>query len=80
MLDSAPVAAPIDLAEAALDAANGWYGDLDASDILLEYAIIQQPPYVLAGIGLAIGVLCGLTFGRLIQNRLVGWNQDRLAL
>jgi hypothetical protein len=25
-------------------------------------------------------MLCGLTFGRLIQNRLVGWNQDRLAL
>jgi hypothetical protein len=30
--------------------------------------------------GLAIGVLCGLTFGRLIQNRLEGWKQDRLAL
>ena len=40
MLDSAPVAAPIDLAEAAMDAASGWYGDLDASDILLEYAIL----------------------------------------
>jgi hypothetical protein len=80
VLDSAPVAAPIDLAEAALDAASGFYGDLDASDILLQYAFIQQPPYVLAGIGLAIGVLCGLTFGRLVQDRLEGWKQDRLAL
>jgi hypothetical protein len=25
-------------------------------------------------------MLCGLTLGRLIQNRLEGWNQDRLAL
>jgi len=25
-------------------------------------------------------MLCGFTLGRLIQNRLVGWNQDRLAL
>jgi hypothetical protein len=25
-------------------------------------------------------MLCGFTLGRLIQNRLVGWNQNRLAL
>jgi small-conductance mechanosensitive channel len=75
-----PVPAPVDLEEAALDLASGFFGDLDASEILLEYAPIQQPPYVLAGVGLAIGILCGLTFARLIQNRLDGWKQDRLAL
>ena len=37
---------------------DGWmYADLDASDILLEYAQIIQPPYLVAGVGLAIGVL-----------------------
>ena len=71
---------PIDLREAALDQASGFFGDLDAADILLEYAPIQNPPYLLAGIGLAIAVLCGLTFSRLVQNRLEGWKQDRLAL
>ncbi len=80
MLETVPVPAPVDLEEAALDAASGYFGDLDAADILLQYAPIQQPPYVLAGVGLAMGVLCGLTFARLVQNRLEGWKQDRLAL
>jgi len=72
--------APIDLSEAAQDLATGDYGDLDVSEILLEFAPILQPPYVLAGIGLAMGVLCGLTFARLVQDKLEGWKQDRLAL
>jgi hypothetical protein len=76
----ATIPAPIDLGEAALDLASGDFGDLDASEILLEYAPMLQAPYVLAGIGLAMGVLCGLTFARLVQDRLDGWKQDRLAL
>ena len=72
--------APINLSEAAQDLASGDYGDLDMNEILLEFAPILQPPYVLAGIGLAMGVLCGLTFARLVQNKLDGWKQDRLAL
>jgi len=73
--------APINLSEAAQDLATGDYGDLDAGgEILLEFAPILQPPYVLAGIGLAMGVLCGLTFARLVQDKLEGWKQDRLAL
>jgi hypothetical protein len=72
--------APINLSEAAQDLATGDYGDLDVSEILLEFAPTLQPPYVLAGIGLAMGVLCGLTFARLVQNKLDGWKQDRLAL
>jgi hypothetical protein len=72
--------APIDLSEAVQDLASGYYGDLDASEILLEFAPVLQPPYVLAGIGLAMGVLCGLTFARLVQDKLEGWKQDRLAL
>lgn len=71
---------PIDLQEAVLDQASGLFGDLDAGDILLEYAPIQNPPYVVAAVGLAIALLCGLTFSRLVQNRLDGWKQDRLAL
>jgi hypothetical protein len=35
---------------------------------------------VVAGVGLAMGVLCGLTFARLVQDKLNGWKQDRLAL
>jgi hypothetical protein len=76
----APISAPINLSEAALDLASGDYGDLDAQEILLEFAPMLQPPYVLAGIGLAMGVLCGLTFSRLVQERLEGWKQDRLAM
>jgi hypothetical protein len=72
--------APINLSEAAQDFATGDYGDLDAQEILLEFAPILQPPYVLAGIGLAMGVLCGLTFSRLVQTRLEDWKQDRLAM
>jgi hypothetical protein len=70
----------IDAAEAGALAGGWMFGDLDASDILLEYAPILQPPYLVAGVGLAIGVLCGLTFAKLVQNRLEGWKQDRLAL
>ncbi|WP_254987187.1 MULTISPECIES: hypothetical protein [unclassified Cyanobium] len=69
-----------DATEAGALAGSWMFGDLDASDILLEYAPILQPPYVVAGVGLAIGVLCGLTFAKLVQNRLEGWKQDRLAL
>ena len=72
--------APINLSEAAQDLATGDFGDLDPSEILLEFASMFQPPYVLAGIGLAMGILCGLTFARLVQNKLDGWKQDRLAL
>ena len=75
-----PIETPINLSEAGLDLASGLYGDLDADEILLEFAPYLQPPYVLAGIGLAMGVLCGLTFARLVQNKLNGWKQDRLAL
>ncbi|MHA3961868.1 hypothetical protein [Synechococcus sp. LTW-G] len=72
--------APINLSEAAQDLATGDFGDLDPSEILLEFAPMFQPPYVLAGIGLAMGILCGLTFARLVQNKLDGWKQDRLGL
>ena len=71
---------PITLSEAAADLATGAYGDLDAYEILLEYAPILQPPYLLAGVGLAIGMLCGLTFARLVKLRLEAWKQDRLAM
>lgn len=80
MLPSVPVTVPTDLEQAALDAAGGSFGDLDAGEILLEFAPLSEPPYVLAGLGLAMAVLCGLTFARLVQNRLEGWKQDRLAL
>ena len=72
--------APINLSEAAQDMASGDYGDLDAQEILLEFAPYLQPPYMVAGVGLAMGVLCGLTFARLVQDKLNGWKQDRLAL
>ena len=72
--------APINLSEAAQDMVSGDYGDLDAQEILLEFAPYLQPPYVVAGVGLAMGVLCGLTFARLVQDKLNGWKQDRLAL
>jgi hypothetical protein len=72
--------APINLSEATQDFATGDFGDLEPGDILLEFAPMFQPPYVLAGIGLAMGILCGLTFARLVQNKLDGWKQDRLAL
>ncbi len=75
-----PIEAPINLSEAGLDLASGLYGDLDADEILLEFAPMLQAPYVLAGVGLAMGVLCGLTFARLVQERLDGWKQDRMAM
>lgn len=75
-----PFPAPITASEAARDLASGQFGDLDVAELLLEYAPITQPPYLVAGLGLAIGVLCGLTFARMVQNRLEGWKQDRLAL
>lgn len=74
------VSAPLDLQEAVDAAAGGDYGDLDAAEILLEFAPISQPPYFLAGVGLAIGILCGLTFSRLVSERLDAWKQDRLPL
>jgi hypothetical protein len=70
----------VTLQQAGLDQASGEFGDLDAMEILLEYAPLTYPPYVLAGIGLAMAVLCGLTFAKMVQNRLEGWKQDRLAM
>jgi len=81
-LPMAAVAAPLprDLEEGVLAAASGLYSDLDGADILLQYAQFQQPPYLVAGIGLAIGMVCGLTFSKLVQQRLDAWKQDRLPL
>ncbi|TCD55325.1 hypothetical protein CWE17_10900 [Synechococcus sp. BS56D] len=75
-----PDVAPLDAQQAGLDLLTGAFGDLNADEILLEYAPLSQPPYLVAGLGLAIGVLCGLTFAQLVQDRLNGWKQDRLAL
>ena len=47
---------------------------------LLQMVMLPQPPYLMAGVGLLIGVLCGLTFGRQVQDKLDGWKQDRLPL
>lgn len=74
------ISAPVDLLEAVDAAGSGDYGDLDAAEILLEFATLTQPPYLLAGVGLAIGILCGLTFSKLVQQRLDDWKQDRLPL
>jgi len=72
--------APVDMLEASELAGSGGYGDLDPAEILLEFARMPQPPYLLAGLGLAIGILCGLTFSKLVQQRLDAWKQDRLPL
>ena len=74
------ISAPVDLLEAVDAAGSGDYGDLDAAEILLEFATLSQPPYLLAGVGLAFGILCGLTFSKLVQQRLDDWKQDRLPL
>ena len=76
----APGIAPADLQEAELETLTGLFGDLGADDIFLEYAPLSQPPYLLAGLGLAIGIVCGLTFAQLVQDRLQGWKDDRLPL
>ncbi|EAU74109.1 hypothetical protein [Synechococcus sp. RS9916] len=76
----APDFAPVDLQQADIDSYAGLFGDLNADEILLEYAFISQPPYLLAGLGLAIGVVCGLTFAQLVKDRLQGWKDDRLPL
>ena len=75
-----PNFAPVDLQQADLDTYTGLFGDLSANEILLEYARISQPPYLLAGLGLAIGIVCGLTFARLVQDKLEGWKNDRIPL
>ena len=49
-------------------------------EMLLQMAVLPQPPYLMAGLGLLMGVLCGLTFGRQVQDKLDGWKQDRLPL
>lgn len=71
---------PISRAMEATAGANAGFADLDADEFLLEFASLPQPPYLLAGVGLAIGILCGLTFSKLVQLRLEGWKQDRLPL
>lgn len=73
-------AVPIDAPQAVIEQASDFFGDLNDADILLEYARFDSPPYVLAGMGLAIAMLCGLTFARLVQDRLEAWKQDRLPL
>ena len=47
---------------------------------LLQMVMLPAPPYLMAGVGLLMGVLCGLTFGRQVQNKLDGWKEDRLPL
>ncbi len=59
----------------------GGGADVEEFDIfMLPYATLTQPPYLVAGVGLAIGIVCGLTFSKLVQQRLDDWKQDRLPL
>ena len=75
-----PTFAPVDLQQADFDSYSGLFGDLNADEILLEYARLSQPPYLLAGVGLAIGILCGLTFAQLVKDKLDRWKNDRIPL
>ncbi|MAR07837.1 MAG: hypothetical protein CL862_12150 [Cyanobium sp. NAT70] len=54
--------------------------DLSTEELLLQMMVLPQPPYFLAGAGLLMALLCGLTFSRLVQGKLEGWKQDRLPL
>lgn len=71
---------PNERSRVVIEQASDFFGELTDADVLLEYARFDSPPYVLAGAGLAIAVLCGLTFARLVQDRLEAWKQDRLPL
>jgi zinc transporter ZupT len=57
---------------------------VEPSDLFDPYdppeVVLTQPPYLLSGLGLAIGIACGLTLGRLVQDRLEGWKQDRMPM
>lgn len=74
------VSAPAGPLEAKEVVASWASADLDSAELLLTVAYLPQPPYLLAGVGLAIGILCGLTFSTLVQQRLESWKQDRLPL
>lgn len=76
----APDSASIELDQEQIELLTEAFGGLSMDDILLDYANLQQPPYAMAGLGLAISLVCGLTFSKLIQNRLDSWKKDRLAL
>ena len=76
----APDSALIELDPDQVELLTEAFGGLSMDDILLDYANFQQPPYAMAGLGLAISVVCGLTFSRLVQNRLDSWKKDRLSL
>ena len=54
--------------------------DESAQDFLLELVGYGQPPYFVAFAGLLVAAACGLTFAKLVEQRLEGWKQDRLAL
>ena len=54
--------------------------NVDFQELLQKLETLNQPPYSLALAGLLVGVICGLIFGRLIQNKLDQWKQDRLPL
>jgi hypothetical protein len=73
--------APLEALEVTQVLGGSSGSELDELDILLlPYATLTQPPYLLAGVGLVIGILCGLTFSKLVQQRLEDWKQDRLPL
>ncbi len=83
VLALAPAAAngiPSEGAQMVIEQANDFFGELNDAEILLEYARFDSPPYALAAAGLVIALLCGLTFARLVQDRLEAWKQDRLPL
>ena len=76
----APHFALLDQQQAEISDSLEYFGDLNIDELLLEYAFISQPPYFLAGLGLAISIICGITFTRLVQERLQGWKNDRFPL
>ena len=45
-----------------------------------HHLLYADPPYFLVTLGLAIAVVCGLTFSKQIQLKLDGWREDRLPM
>lgn len=60
---------------------NGAMPEIDPNEIIADYVAVSIPaPYLLMGAGMALSLLFGLNFARLIESKLNEWKVDKKPL
>ena len=81
VIGSLPHPEPQILEEADIDSLSEMLVEMSNDAVVPPYAwLIDQPEYLLMGLGLIISLLSAVNFARIVEDKLNSWKEDRLPL